>query len=142
MIDPILDSRHQFMGKWALEVNDTEEMESLRTHLLKTNQQINIFPLSDLEYSRLKTASKFGISDRSVRMSNIHIHATENDIIYFFRDFSISMDGVIKLPFRDDVNNNIFLVHFKSRHDAERAVHEKLLQKLLGVSARIFWYNC
>ena len=151
-IDPILDANMYPTGKWALLLQDNVSVDQLRHRIqerMSTRVYLNM--LRDNQIDSLRTASKYGISSRCVRLRNVHRDVKEDELRFFLREYALSseLNAIEMLPLSSRImtkNNSApqfchFIVRFESAAEAERMVQEKCFSVFEGYQIQAHLYQ-
>ena len=92
-MDPILDANMYPTGKWALLLPDSASVDQLQ-HRIQERMSTRVYlnALRDKQIDSLRTASKYGISSRCVRLRNVHRDIKEDELRFFLRDYALSSE--------------------------------------------------
>lgn len=142
-IDPILDYNLFPTGRWAIELSRNDDLKLLKENLKGRAASITAFQLYENEIKQVNVASKFGISQRTVRLRNVPLDIGSDALKFAFKDFRILewKNNTIKGFGSRRISTDIFL-EFETPEEAERAVQEKLLSEVRDIKLQMIWYNC
>ena len=142
-VDPILDVNMCSSGKWAVLLPITN-FNTVKTIIFGKNPKATCAPLTKDDFNALRLASKFGITDRTVRFKNVPSEVGIDELRFFLQDYSL-VDGplaITPVQFERRQPFNQFLINFTTSEDAERVVLEKCFTLLEGAPVQMLWYNC
>ena len=151
LIDPILGNNMFPTGKWAVLMPDSDSCERLKAQLKGRNFRIYLNILRDNQIDNLRTASKYGITNRSVLLRNVHKDVRADELRYFLRDYAISVDNnaIEMLPISSRLTKSTlppkfvhYMVRFETASEAERMVQEKCFSVFEGYQIQAHWYHC
>ena len=152
LIDPILGNNMFPTGKWAVLMPDSQSCERFRIQL-KENRNFRIYlnVLRDNQIDNLRTASKYGITNRSVLLRNVHKDIRADELRYFLREYALSVDNnaIEMLPISSRLTKSTlppkfihYMVRFETASEAERMVQEKCFSVFEGYQIQAHWYHC
>lgn len=149
-IDPILDNNMYPTGKWAVLLPSDGSVDRLEQHIKeRMNSRVYLNALRDNQIDDLRTASKYGITNRCVRLRNVHREVNIDVLRYFLRDYTLSSESnaIEMLPLTSRLTKNKaipqfchFMIRFESASEAERMVQEKCFSVFEGyqIQAHLF----
>ena len=142
-VDPILDVNMCSSGKWAVLLPITN-CSIVKNIIAGKNPKATCAPLKKDDFNGLRLASKFGISDCTVRFRNVPSEVGIDELRFFLQDYTL-IDGplaITPVQFERRQPFNQYLINFTTSEDAERVVLEKCFTLLEGAPVQMLWYNC
>ena len=102
-----------------ININICKTLQPRLTCQLQHNDQIK----------NILTASKVGITNKTVRMSKVHSKTSDEIIRLFFSDYDIPAGNIKLLPKDRPLNHPDktvdYIINFSTSYDAERAIRDK-----------------
>jgi hypothetical protein len=137
-------------GKWAVLLPNDGSVDRLEQHIQeRMNSRVYLSALRDNQIDTLRTASKYGITNRCVRLRNVHKEVNVEVLRYFLKDYTLSSDtnAIEMLPLTSRLTKNKatpqfyhYMIRFESAAEAERMVQEKCFSVFEGyqIQAHLF----
>ncbi len=139
-LDPILDGNYLPSGDYLFKLPVGYSLELFRSHINKSYLNQHAVSIAD-NASRYIAASSMKVSHCTVRCKVLNTKTDLDDLHWIFEDSGLRNNGITKITGINHVNN-IYLVHFASPQEAERAVTEKSCELVRGEKLELHWYQC
>jgi len=142
-IDPWLDEKLFPSGRWLLGLSSKKDMELIFEKIDRNNLKYKakkvVKPVNSTGYH----ASRFGISQNTVRLRNVATGIGAEELLYHFHDFELKINS-FGIKNSHSINlwppDSVF-VHFKSSREAARAVLQNNYSVVAGKSIQMIHYN-
>jgi hypothetical protein len=149
-VDPILDPNLYPTGRWAILLpNDIVNVVKSQIYERMGKRVYCLGPFRNSQKEQLRTASRYGITNRTVRFRNVHRSIGPDELRFFLRDYGVASgnEAIQKIPTfwstaQKTPQFSHYLVHFQNSEEAERLVIEKCFANLEGQPIQMLWYNC